>query len=428
MRVIHCTLVLTLALASADAQDASARWPADPPGPYAGPSERLVDTQTLTGKVMCGYQGWFNCEGDGAGRGWVHWVKGKGPPSPQNVKVDLWPDVSELGADERFDTELRHADGRMAQVFSSFKKPTVLRHFRWMRDHGIDGAFVQRFAVGLRDPRSLRHNNTVLAHCREGANLHGRAYALMYDLTGLRAGRIDQVMDDWRALRSQAKLGGDPAYLHHRGKPLVAVWGIGFNDHREYSLAECRRLIEFFKNDGCTVMLGVPTWWREQKNDAVTDPALHSVLAQADVLSPWTVGRYNSPEQAKRHLQSVAAADIAWCAERRIDFLPVVFPGFSWHNMHGGPLNAIPRLGGRFLWEQFQAAKAAGATMIYVAMFDEVDEGTAIFKCTDAVPAAKDTPFVTFEGLPADWYLRLTGLGAKILRGEIPADAGLPKP
>ena len=53
----------------------------------------------------------------GAGRGWVHWTKGGGPPSPKNVKVDLWPDVSELGADERFDTEFKDANGRPAQVF-----------------------------------------------------------------------------------------------------------------------------------------------------------------------------------------------------------------------------------------------------------------------------------------------------------------------
>src|ERR1043165_7657217 len=107
-------------------------WPR--PGLPAPAPARTVDASTLNGKVMCGYQGWFNCEGDGAGRGWVHWTKGRGQPSPKNVKVDLWPDVSELGADERFDTQFKNADGRPAQVFSSFKKATVLRHFEWMRD------------------------------------------------------------------------------------------------------------------------------------------------------------------------------------------------------------------------------------------------------------------------------------------------------
>jgi hypothetical protein len=29
--------------------------------------------KTLTGKIISGYQGWFNTPGDGAGRGWVHW-------------------------------------------------------------------------------------------------------------------------------------------------------------------------------------------------------------------------------------------------------------------------------------------------------------------------------------------------------------------
>ena len=250
--------------------------------PHTGKVERGVDVGSLTGKIMCGYQGWFNVEGDGAERGWVHWIKGRGPMTDQNVKVDLWPDLKEYGADERFDTGLKHADGRTAQVFSSFKKPTVLRHFQWMREYGIDGAFVQRFANGLKDPRVLRHTNVVLSHCREGANANGRAYAVMYDLSGLRAGKMQDVIDDWRALRSRMKMGRDAAYLHHRGQPLVAVWGIGFNDKRDYTLAECRTLIEFLKSDGCAVMLGIPTYWREQKNDAVTDPALHEVLKLAD--------------------------------------------------------------------------------------------------------------------------------------------------
>jgi len=386
--------------------------------PYAGRTERGVDVSTLTGKVMCGYQGWFNVEGDGGDRGWVHWVKGRGSMTDSNVKVDLWPDLMEYAADERFDTGLKHADGRTAQVFSSFKKPTVLRHFQWMREYGIDGAFVQRFANGLQDPRVLRHTNTVLAHCREGANTHGRAYAVMYDLSGLRAGKMQKVIDDWRALRSCMKMGEDAAYLHHRGKPLVAVWGIGFNDKRDYTLAECRTLIEFLKNDGCAVMLGIPTYWREQKNDTVTDPALNEVLKLADVLSPWTVGRYNTPKRAQHHVEKVATSDLAWCAEWNLDYLPVIFPGFSWHNMYGAPLDSIPRLKGAFYQAQIDANLVAGATMLYVAMFDEVDEGTAIFKCTNDVPVADGAAFLTYEGLPSDHYLKLTGEAAKRLVGK----------
>jgi hypothetical protein len=394
--------------------------------PYPGPSVRGVDVSTLEGKVMCGYQGWFNAEGDGAERGFVHWTKRRGPLASGNAKIDLWPDLSELGSEERFPTGFKHADGRAAEVFSSFKRPTVLRHFEWMREYGIDGAFVQRFIVDLRDPRGLRHNNTVLGHCREGANRSGRAYAVMYDLSGLGAGRIQQVMDDWRGLRTRMRVTDDPAYLHHRGHPLVAVWGVGFNDGRAYSLGECRSLVQFLKDDGCSVMLGVPTGWRDRTRDAIDDPVLHEVLELSEVVSPWTVGRYRTPTEARRHGEKTWQPDLAWCAQHKIDFLPVVFPGFSWFNMKGKAFDSIPRLKGEFLWSQFAAAKRAGATMLYLAMFDEVDEGTAIFKCANDVPVADNTKFLTYEGLPGDFYLRLAGNGAKLLRGELPITDTVP--
>ncbi len=393
--------------------------------PYSGPVSNGVDTATLTGKVMCGYQGWFNCEGDGANRGWTHWVKGPGVPSPANIKVDLWPDVSELGADEKFDTDFHFADGRTAQVFSSFKKETVLRHFRWMRECGIDGVFVQRFAGGLRGANSLSQNNTVLANCREGANRNGRAYGVMYDLTGLGPNRIGEVIEDWKLLRTKMKIGDDPAYIRHRGKPVVTVWGIGFSDDRKYTLADCKQLIEFLKSDGCTVMVGVPTWWRELKHDAVSDPALHDVIAAADIVSPWAVGRLRNTNDVARHAAQEIKPDIAWCADRKLDYMPVVYPGFSWYNMKGAHLDDIPRNRGQFFWSQITAAKRAGANMIYVAMFDEVDEGTAIFKCLSKPPGEN---FVTYEGLPSDYYLRLAGAAAKLMRGEIQSDAPQPAP
>jgi hypothetical protein len=392
--------------------------------PYTGTSAPGVDRSSLDGKVMCGYQGWFNTPDDGANRGWVHWTKHRGPLADGNAKFDLWPDVSELTPAERFATGFTLPDGKPAQVFSSFERATVLRHFQWMQQYGIDGAFVQRFAGGLRDPRVLRSTNTVLEHCREGANLSGRAYAVMYDLSGLRAGQIDRVIDDWKDLRSRMHITDDPAYLHHRGKPLVTLWGVGFSDHRAYTLDDCRKLIDFLKNDpqsgGCSVMLGVPTYWREQRADAVTDPQLHDLLASADVISPWTVGRYHTPADAEHYAQKVMKSDIAWCADHKLDFLPVVFPGFSWHNMYGAPLNAIPRLRGQLFWTQFCQARSAGAKMAYVAMFDEVDEGTAIFKCTNDVPVGEQSQFLTYEGLPSDFYLKLAGQGGRLIRGEIP--------
>src|SRR5262245_58627189 len=209
--------------------------------PYDGPSVKGVDCSTLTGKVVCGYQGWFTTPGDGSGRGWRHYTNG-GRFEPGRCGIDLWPDVSELDDEEKYDTPFRHKDDRTAHVFSSHNRKTVLRHFAWMKDYGIDGVFVQRFAVETAQPLDLRHCNTVLSHCREGANLHGRCYAVMYDLSGLREGGTKQVIEDWKLLVGRMKIGKDDkdaAYLHHRGKPVVAVWGVGFDDGRKYNLAEC---------------------------------------------------------------------------------------------------------------------------------------------------------------------------------------------
>jgi hypothetical protein len=409
---LACLLLLALARpVAADPAAARAAVRAETLRPYTGPVERGVDTTTLDRKLMTGYQGWFNAEGDGADRGWSHWTRDRRRPHPENIRVDLWPDLSEFGPEERFPTDFPGADGKPAALFSSFHRETVLRHFRWMRDYGLDGAFVQRFSTDLGDVRALRHNNTVLAHAREGANRHGRAWALMFDLSGLRAARFAEVVEDVRSLRAAFRLGEDPAYLHHRGKPLLAVWGVGFADQRPYSLQDCRGLIEALRGQGFALMLGVPCYWRTLDRDAAADPALLDLLAAVDVLSPWTVGRFDRPEGATRHAERTLAPDLAWCRSRGVDYLPVVFPGFSWHNMHReSRFDAIPRLGGRFLQSQIDAALGAGARMLYVAMFDETDEATAIFKASPRPPPGR--PFVHDPELPSDHYLKLAGEAA----------------
>ncbi len=399
-----------------------------------GPTAVPVDSSTLTGKVMCGYQGWFNGEGDGANRGYNHWTRNGGRPAPGNVRIDLWPDLSEFPANERFPTDLRLADGTRAEVFSSYRRPTVLRHFAWMEEHGIDGVFLQRFIGSLSRGNSLAVNNAVLENVRAGAKLHGRVYALMYDLSGFKPGQADALINDWKKLLRDTRLTSDPAYLRHRGKPLLALWGCGFhNDEKPRpSLDDWRKILAFLKEDpeggGVAIMLGVPSFWRTQTRDCISDPTFLELVARADVISPWTPGRYRTPETVATHAAEVWQPDLAWCRERRIDFLPVAFPGFSWHNMKGAPLNAIPRLQGRFFWSQITAAKRAGADMLYVAMFDEIDEGTAIFKVTNSPPVGEGVQFVTYEGVPSDHYLRLTGLAGKVIRGAMPASDALPLP
>jgi hypothetical protein len=394
-------------------------------GPYDGPSIPGVDCSTLTGKVLCGYQGWFTTPGDGSGREWRHYAN-RGQFKPGSCSIDLWPDVSELDDDEKYATPFRYPDGRVGQVFSSHNRKTVLRHFQWMQQYGIDGVFIQRFGVETLEPKDLRHCSTVLTHCREGANRYGRCYAVMYDLSGLPAGGTRHIIEDWKLLVERMKIGKDPkdtAYLRHGGKPVVAVWGIGFDDGRKYTLAECERLVDFFKNDkqygSYTILVGVPTGWRTLDADSVNDPMLHRIIAKADIVTPWTVGRYKTLQGVTKHAHQRWQKDLEWCQAHGKAYLPVVFPGFSWHNSHpASPLDQIPRLKGQFLWKQYVEPKNAGATAIYQAMFDEMDEGTAIFKCSNDPPVG-ESRFVTLEGLPSDHYLWLVGMGRKLLGGKI---------
>jgi hypothetical protein len=383
---------------------------------------------TLSGKVVCGYQGWFRAEGDASGLGWVHYGPGK-RFAPGNCSFDVWPDLAEFTPEERYASPFQFADGTKAPLFSSVHPLTVRRHFRWMKDYGLDGAMLQRFAVGLSPGRGAAALDMVLRQCTESANAEGRSLTVMYDLSGLKPERFGVVAEDWQRLVAAGQT-QQPCYQYHAGKPLVALWGLGFND-RPAAVAEWQALLQQIRSTGAAVMLGVPSYWREGKADALPDPAIRALIQQADIVSPWSVGRFGRPSEVAGYAQKVWQPDLKACAQSGQGYLPVIFPGFSWHNLSAlrgkeARLDQIPRLGGQLLWKQALEAKQAGAQMVYVAMFDELDEGTAIMKCGGPRPVGA-SPFVDLSDVPTDHYLWLSGQIGRMLRSEIPATAELPK-
>jgi T5SS/PEP-CTERM-associated repeat protein len=386
---------------------------------------------TLLGKVMCGYQGWFNCPSDGTSRGWIHWSTSTSSFTTSTLKVDMWPDMNDMETGEKFLASSFY-DGKDRYVFSSHNLTTVRRHFQWMQQNGIDGVYLQRFATELTPGSApFNHRNDVLAYCKDAANLYGRKYAVMYDLSGLALGGTSKVIDDWKYLVDNLKVtknpSYDPAYIFYKGKPVVAVYGVAYSG-RAYSHQEVRNLIDFLKNDptygGNIVLIGCYQNWR-----TVTDTYVQQTFQLADIILPWLVGSYSNTSGVNNWATTKGVPDKNWCVTNGKDYLPLIFPGFSWHNMYPSyPLNQIPRVGGQFLWDQVKAdISTVGANMIYVAMFDEVDEGTAIFKVTNDPPKpGGQTLFVTYEGLPSDEYMWLVGQASRGLRGEIPVNQTRP--
>ena len=375
-----------------------------------------VRFKSIRNLVMAGYQGWFNTPEDGAGLGWKHFEKEK-EFKPGKCTIDLWPDVSEY--EKTYETAFKLPDETPVKVFSSYDASTTDLHFKWMKQYGIDGVFMQRFVVSIRNQKGKDNYNKILNNAVLSAEKYDRAICLMYDLSGMEAGEEDILIRDWKELCEKYKLvsRNNNHYVYHHGKPLVAVWGIGFNDRRKYGYEQVKKIIDFLKSEGCSILVGVPTHWRTLTIDAVSDTRLLELVKQADIVHPWLVGRFdnNTYEPYRKSIEE----DIKWCKANGKDYMPVLFPGFSWHNMKkDAPQNMIPRLGGRFFWKQVKGAVDAGAESLYLAMFDEIDEGTAFFKCTNTPPVGESS-FITYEGEAPDHYLWLAGEAAKYLRGEL---------
>jgi hypothetical protein len=398
----------------------------------ATPPVAVVESASLQQKMLVGYQGWFSTPGDGSKvNNWSHWFRG----SAANLTpvVDMWPDLREYDADELFSTPLTLPDGSPASVFSSFKEKTVTRHFRWMQQAGIDGALLQRFVRALQDPRFFDSRNQVTRNVMKGVETYGRVFAIEYDFSVEDA---ELLKKDWIFLVDTLKVTESTRYLRHKGRPLLAIWGIGFND-RNGTAMQAQALIDWFHNDApekyrASIMGGVPEGWRTGTNTSQPGAAWANVYRSLDVISPWAVGRFADNAGADRFNQNYIVPDLLETKRLGIEYMPVIFPGFSWNNLkNNGRVNQIPRNGGRFYWNQVYNAITSGATMMKTAMFDEIDEGTAIFKVSEGKASAPvEFPMVNLdadgETLPSDWYLQVAGAATQVLKKEIKLTKDLP--
>lgn len=401
-----------------------------------------VEPAPLEGKLLMGYQGWFGHPGDGSRfDDWSHWFHANLPdprlvPDAEHLNVDMWPDTSEMEAEELQETHMTLADGSPARLFSSHNRKTVERHFKWMRDYDLDGVFLQRFTLGARSPADL---DRVAENVRAAAEKHERVFAVMYDITGHDPDTlVGDLENDWVHLVLDLGLLESPAYLRHGDRPVLALWGLGFTD-RPGAVAQARELIEFFKGGGpnpapVTLVGGVPTHWYTLKpgEDAKTDdpPGWAEVYRMFDVVSPWHVGRARNEAEADLLLANHVRPELAELRRLGKEYMPVVFPGGSFFNAGRDParypLNEIPREGGKLLWRQVFNVLSAGCRLLYVAMFDEVDEATAIFKTVarkSGLPVEASDRMVSLDidgyHMRSDRYLRLARQAGRALRGEI---------
>jgi hypothetical protein len=370
----------------------------------------------VVGKISVGYQGWFAATGDGSPiNAWWHWSAAKAsPPSPSNTGIVAWPDVREYA--KTYKTAYANlGNGQPATLFSSYDQQTVDTHFLWMQQNNIDTAALQRFnPTGSEGP--IR--DAMATKVRAAAESHGRKFYVMYDVTSW-TNMQSEIKADWtNKMKTHT---ASSAYAKQNGKPVVCIWGFGFNDtKRPWAAAPCLDVVNWFKSQGCYVIGGVPTWWRTGDRDSRA--GFIGVYRAFNMLSPWLVGRIGNVSDADNFYNVATVPDLADCAAHGIDYQPCVLPG---------AVSLRQRKHGDFMWRQFYNMTRAGVQGIYISMFDEYNEGNQIAKTAETqawVPTNANMLALNEDGTAcsSDYYLRLTGDGGRMLKRQIALTATRP--
>jgi chitodextrinase len=363
----------------------------------------------VVGKITVGYQGWFACIGDGAPiNGWWHWSQDWGqPPSRNNTNIKCWPDMRDYTT--TYQTSYAAlGNGQPAKLFSSYDQQTVNTHFLWMQQNSIDTAALQRFnPTGGEGPT----RDAMATRVRGAAESYGRKFYIMYDVSNW-TNMQSEIKTDWTDKMSAHT--ASSAYAKQNGKPVVCIWGFGFNDpNHPFTADACLDVVNWFKGQGCYVIGGVPREWRTGTGGS--QPGYLGVYHAFNMISPWMVGAIGNVTEADNAYTTYTVPDQADCDANGIDYQPCVLPG---------DVSGRQRAHGDFMWRQFYNVVRAGVQGIYISMFDEYNEGNQIAKTAETqagVPT--DSGFLALDedgtACSSDYYLRLTGDGGRMLKGQL---------
>ncbi|MDR0542408.1 MAG: hypothetical protein LBH19_09405 [Dysgonamonadaceae bacterium] len=363
----------------------------------------------VVGKVIVGYQGWFACAGDGQPGGtnwWWHWSNDWGKlPSNATKCLYAWPDVSDYTKTYQSGYDNLN-NGLPAALYSCVDQQSVNVHFRWMKEFGIDGAALQRFnPMGAEGP--LR--DWITERVKIAAETYGVKFYIMYDGSNWKNMQT-QMKTDW--INKMQVYTNSPAYARQGDKPVVAIWGFGYNDaNHPWGAAECLDVVNWFRNQGCYVIGGVPREWRLGRGGS--RPGFEEVYRAFNMISPWLVGALSNISGANDIYTQYMVGDQAECNQYGMAYQPCVLPGGMTQRVHGD-----------LMWRMFYNAVRVGCQGIYISMYDEYNEGNQIAKTSptqDWVPANTTYRSLDYDGTycTSDYYLRLTGDGARMLKGEI---------
>ncbi|MCX6325167.1 MAG: hypothetical protein NT144_00750 [Bacteroidia bacterium] len=375
-----------------------------------------------------GYQAWHRGPEDG----WSHWFDG-GIPDAAHMSGDNWPDFSEYPI--LYETQLHYPDGSPVLVYSSNDYETVDVHIRWMKEYGLKGCFLQRQEYDIHNPATLEQMDRKAMYVRRACEKYGIKFCMMpcnNDKSESGGGQeyIDEIIADWKHCVDDLKITESPMYMHQDGKPVIGFWGMGFSN-RQMTPAQATQILDSFQKPSESkyqvyVMGGVPNDWRTN-----TKEGFMTVYERLDMISPWRPIFYDPYNQVWLDRM---AGDKAWCDVRGIDYNPTVSPGASvaYQNFDPTLRNKNPRNGGKYLWKQVYEVCKLKNKFLYVAMYDEIDEGTAMYKMAET---QKDCPVLNPSlvpldedgyDLPGDWYLQIGTEIQKMLDGKIQLTNDLP--